>query len=215
MRWRWAVVVDFYSSVRAMDELAPFDLAERVAEAAQQLDIEMALIGASALAAHNYVRGTDDVDFGAAVDPHTALRALEQALLELGLHAELSMPDHEGDLGGVLRVWEHEDADGRRLDLVEVVNFYNPDRPRANPAKAAIQNAVFLDVHTKLKYVRLADLIALKLYAGSRTDLADIAEVLAKNPEADVDEIRTVAKPYDSTGQLEQLIAEAALRASR
>ena len=198
-----------------MDDPAPFELAERVAEAARKLGIETALIGASALAAHNYVRGTDDVDLGAAVDPRTALRALQQALIDLGLHAELTMPDDQDDLGGVLGVWEHEDADGRPLDLVEVVNFNNPYRPKPNPAKAAIENAVPLDERTKLKYVRLADLVALKLYAGSRKDLADIAEVLAKNPDADFDEIRTVAKPYDATGELECLIAEAALQASR
>lgn len=198
-----------------MDELAPFELAERVAETARTLGIETALIGASALAAHNYVRGTDDIDLGAAVDPRTALRALEQALVELGLRAQLRMPDDQDDLGGVLGVWEHEDADGRPLGLVEVVNFYNPYRPRANPAKAAIENAVPLDERTKLKYVRLADLVALKLYAGSRKDLADIAEVLALNPEADLQEIRATAKPYDATGELERLIAEAALQASR
>src|SRR3954451_15969608 len=125
-----------------MDDLAPFELAERVAEAARKLGLETALIGASALAAHNYVRGTSDVDLGAAVDPRTALRALEQALRELGLHAELRMPDDQDVLGGVLGVWKHEDADGRPLDLVEVVNFCNPYRPMPNPAKAAIENAV-------------------------------------------------------------------------
>lgn len=198
-----------------MDESAPFELAERVAEAARKLDIETALIGASALAAHNYVRGTDDVDLGTAVDPRTALKSLEQALRDLGLNAELRMPDEEDDLGGVLSVWEREDEDGRPLDLVEVVNFYNPYRPKPNPALAAIKNAVPLDERTNLKYVRLADLVALKLYAGSRKDLADIGEVLAQNPDADVEEIRAVAKPYDRSGELEHIIAEAAQRRSR
>jgi hypothetical protein len=208
-------VVDFFSSVRAMDDPAPFQLAERVAEAARKLGIETALIGAIALAAHNYVRGTDDVDLAVAVDRRTVLRGLEQALIELGLHAELRMPADQDDLGGVLGIWEHEDADGRPLDLVEVVNFHNPYRPKPNPAKAAIENALRLDERTHLKYVRLADLVALKLYAGSRTDLADVCEVLARNPDADLEEIRRVAKPYDAAGELERLIAEAALQASR
>jgi len=208
-------VVDLFSSERPMDDPAPFELAERVAEAARKLDIETALIGASALAAHNYVRGTDDVDLGTAVDPRTALKSLEQALRDLGLNAELRMPDDQDDLGGVLGVWEREDEDGRPLDLVEVVNFYNPYRPRPNPALAAIKNAVPLDERTKLKCVRLADLVALKLYAGGRTDLADIGEVLAQNPDADVEEIRAVAKPYDRSGELERIIAEAAQRRSR
>ena len=63
-----------------------------------------------------------------------------------------------------------------------------------------------------LKYVQLPDLIALKLYAGNRKDLADIVEVLVANPNANLDEIRAVAGPYDRTSELETLIAEATLR---
>lgn len=198
-----------------MGDPAPFEVAERVAEAARELGIETALIGASALAAHNYVRATDDVDLATTVDPRTELRSLQRALQDLGLHAELHMPDDEDVLGGLLGVWEHQDEEGRPLDLVEVVNFFNPYRPKPNPAAAAIENAVPLDERTKLKYVRLPDLVALKLYAGGRQDLADIGELLVKNPEADLDEIRSIAKPYDRGGDLERLIAEAGLRVSR
>jgi hypothetical protein len=198
-----------------MGDPAPFEVAERVAEAARRLGIETALIGAAALAAHNYVRATEDVDFATSVDPRTELRSLQQALHDLGLHAELNMPDDEDVLGGVLGIWEHEDEDGRPLDLVEVVNFFNPYRPKPNPATAAIKNAVSLDEHTNLKYVRLPDLVALKLYAGGRQDLADIGELLVKNPDTDLDEVRAVAKPYDRGGDLERLIAEASQRVSR
>ncbi len=52
-----------------MDALAPLALAERVAGVARDLGIETALSGASALAAHNYVRGTIDLDFATSVDP--------------------------------------------------------------------------------------------------------------------------------------------------
>jgi hypothetical protein len=194
---------------------APFELAERVAEAARKLGIEMALIGASALAAHNYVRATDDVDLATLVDPRTELRDLQQALHDLGLHAELNPPDDEDVLGGLLGVWEHEDDQGRPLDLVEVVNFYNPFRPTPNPAASAIKNSVRVDEHTNLRYVSLPDLVALKLYAGGRQDLADIGELLVNNPAADRDEIRSVAGPYDRGGDLERLIAEAALRVTR
>ena len=46
----------------------PLELAERVAEIARGLGIETALIGATALAVHGYVRGTLDIDLASIVD---------------------------------------------------------------------------------------------------------------------------------------------------
>jgi hypothetical protein len=202
-----------------LDPLAPFALAERVAAAAQSLGIQTALIGGAALAVHNYVRATKDVDVATFVDPGTDLRRLEECLQNLGLHTRLTMPEEGDPLGGVLGIWEHDDEDQDDdlvpVGLVEVVNFRNPMSPRANPAIVAIRDAEPLDEHTSLRCVRLADLVALKLYAGWTRDLADIVEVLAKNPDADLDEIRAKAKPYDAGGKLENAIAEAALRSSR
>lgn len=206
-----ASAIAAFSSRRTVD--ARF-LAERVAGVARQLGIETALIGAAALAAHHYVRGTDDIDLATSVDPRTTLRELQEALVQLGLHAKLNMPDDEDVLGGVLGVWEREDAEGTPLEVVEVVNFHNPYHPRPNPAAHAIGNAMPLEEGSQLRYVRLPDLIALKLYAGGRTDLADIGELLVKNPLADVDEIRIVAARYDRDGNLERLIAEARARIS-
>lgn len=195
-----------------MDALGHLSLAERVAGVARDLGIQTALIGASALAAHNYVRSTMDVGLATIVDPDTELRRLEQALRDLGLHTQLNMPDDEDVLGGLLRIWENEDEDGEPLELVEVVNFSNPYRPSLNPAADAIRNAVPLDEGSNLRYVRVPDLVALKLYASGRTDLADIVELLVRNPDADLDEIRGVALPYDRDNSLEGLIAEARQR---
>lgn len=44
-------------------------------------------------------------------------------------------------------------------------------------------------------------------------DLADIGELLVRNPAADLEQIRLAAQPYDRDGNLELLIAEASLRA--
>lgn len=52
--------------------------------------------------------------------------------------------------------------------------------------------------------------MALKVYAGGLTDLADIAQLLAHNPQADLDTVRAVAGPYDEGRHLEAVIAEAA-----
>jgi hypothetical protein len=189
---------------------ADLDLAERIASTAAGLGISTALIGAAALAVHRYIRGTRDVDLGTVVNPRVELRALEDALTALGLTVQLNMPDEDDHLGGVLRVWEQEDEDGDAINPVEIVNFSNPYRPRATPAAAAIANAKPLRTDRALRCVQIPDLIALKLYAGSFVDRADIVQLLANNPDADLDAIRRVASPFDHTNVLEQLIAEAA-----
>ena len=93
----------------------PVDLAERVARIAGALQIETALVGAYALAAHHYVRGTKDVDLGTAV-PLDALRRLQHALDEAGLHTLLRPPDEEDPLGGVLVVGTQADEAGDRAE---------------------------------------------------------------------------------------------------
>lgn len=191
---------------------APFDLAERVAAAAAALDIQTAVIGAGALALHRLVRATQDVDLASFVDPRAKLRPLEDELRAQGLLTELRMPDGDDPLGGVLRVWSTVDDEDVPVDLVEIVNFDNPHRPRRTPAARAIREAISLMPGSALRYVQLADLVALKLDAGGRVDLADIVEVLARNPEADLDAIRARATPFDRGGQLEILLAEASAR---
>ena len=49
----------------------------------------------------------------------------------------------------------------------------------------------------------------LKLYAGGRRDLADIVQRLAHNIDTDLDALRSVAKPFDKTNCLDELLAEA------
>ncbi|HTJ44265.1 MAG TPA: hypothetical protein VL463_19310 [Kofleriaceae bacterium] len=182
--------------------------AEKVAAIARELGIETALIGALALAVHKHVRATNDVDLASAVAPSVELPKLERALRAAGLRAKLRLPDDDDPLGGVVVVWEREDDDGDPIDPIEIVNFVNPLRPRRNPGRAAIERAIELE-GLALRCVRLSDLVALKLDAGSRQDLADVVDLLVANPDADLDEIRTVAMPFDAKGELETLIAEA------
>jgi len=115
-----------------------FRLAERVAATAQHLGIETAVIGALALAAHGYIRATNDVDLASAIDVYPTLRDLAEALRAQGLSVELTLPDEDGALGGVVVVWERVDEGGDPLDPVEVVNFRNPYLPRITPAASAI-----------------------------------------------------------------------------
>jgi hypothetical protein len=190
-------------------QLPGLDLAERVADAARELGIETALIGAIAMAVHMYIRGTSDVDLATNVSSPSDLRRLQEKLEALGLKTELRLPDEEDPLGGVLEVWQHEDDEALPIEPVEVVNFLNPHRPALNPGAAAIRNAVRIDESSPLRSACLPDLIALKLYSESRRDRADVVELLARNPEADREAIRVACAPFGFGEILEQLIREA------
>lgn len=175
-------------------------LAEQVSQAAESLGIQTALIGATALAVHGFTRGTDDVDLASVVPPDT-LRQLLTVSKAAGLKAKLRLPDDDLP-GGVLVVWASEDQNGDPIDVGEVVNFYNPLRPVANPAAKAIARAFPLDV-LRLRCVALPDLVALKLYAGSGGDLNDIVQLLANNPDTDLDAVRSIAQPFDKANSLD------------
>lgn len=196
-------------SANMLDPATSLALAEQVAETARRLGIDSALIGAAALAVHRYTRGTEDIDLAVAVDPHRELVALQQALATCGLQIRLRLPDDEDPLGGVLTVWATVDEDGQPADVVEVVNFHNPERIVSTPARTAIARAPFLP-YSSLRCVTIEDLVAFKLYAGGLMDHADIVELLSRNPESDFDAIRSVAAPFDSAGQLESLLDQAA-----
>jgi hypothetical protein len=144
---------------------------------------------------HRYTRGTGDIDLAVTVNPSTQLSALAQELMTAGFHTRLRLPDDDDPLGGVLGIWAADEY-GEPADIVEVVNFLNPGRPHRNPAREAIARATTLE-GGRLRCVGLEDLVALKLYAGGLSDLADIAQLLAHNPEVDLDAVRAVASEYD------------------
>lgn len=192
-----------------LDPAKSLALAEQVAATARQLGFDSALIGSAALAVHRYTRGTEDIDLAIAVDPHRDLAAISEALTACGLQTRLRLPDDEDPLGGVLTVWASVDEEGEPEDVVEVVNFLNPARPARTPATTAIARAKALP-DSPLRCVTLEDLIAFKLYAGGLMDHADIVELLARNPDADLASIRSVATPFDAGRQLETLIEQAA-----
>jgi len=61
---------------------------------------------------------------------------------------------------------------------------------------------------SRLKVVPLPYLIALKLYAGGHKSKADIIELIVRNPNLDLDEVRLLCGKYRLAG-LEELIREA------
>ena len=89
--------------------------------------------------------------------------------------------------------------------LVQIVSF-------SGRFPAVIEDAVRLATLVvredgPLKIVPIPHLIALKLYAGGHKSKADTIELLVRNPDLDLDEVRSVCARY-GLGGLEELIVE-------
>lgn len=174
--------------------------AEDVVAVLHEHRVDAVVIGAVALAAFHYVRYTHDVDLGVNADLPT-LRAVAAALRGRGYIVELREPDATDPLGGVL------DVTGP-FGLVHVISY-------AGRFPAVIDDAVRISRTTvragsSLRLVPLPQLIALKFYAGGHKSKADIVELLARNPEVDLNEIRQVCNRYRLSG-LNELIAESGI----
>ena len=94
---------------------------------------------------------------------------------------------------------------GGSFGLVQIISF-------AGRFPAVIEDAVRLSTlvvreDSPLKIVPIPHLIALKLYAGGHKSKADIIELLVRNPDLELDEVRSVCARY-GLGGLEELIAE-------
>jgi hypothetical protein len=178
------------------------EVAERARSLLASKGAPCAVIGAAALAAHGYARATKDLDIGTATDPFTTLRWLADELRKEGFDADLTTPDAEDPLGGVVTIR------GEGFDQVQVVNFVNPLGVTRNPGPEAIMNASLSVEGTALKVVGLPHLVALKLYAGGPKSRADVHELLKRNPAADTREIRVVCERHGLAAELDQALAE-------
>lgn len=181
----------FEATLRAADDVVGA-LAERGAEAL--------LIGAMALAVHRYPRDTVDLDLATAID-RSALDAVARALRDRGYEVEVHLPDAEDPLGGVI------DVRAEGADLVQVVNFSNPPShgfPRL--VADAARTATPLGAGSAVRVVDLPHLIVFKLYAGGRKSALDILELLDRNPELDLDEVRALCRHYRMERQLDAVL---------
>jgi hypothetical protein len=164
--------------------------AERVASLLVEHGVPGVVIGAVALAAYRYVRHTEDIDLGVDADL-PKMRLLEMALRDEGFSVRFHEPDGDDPLGGVI------DASGP-FGLIQVVSF-------ANRFPAVIKDAlagedVRIRPGSNLRLVPLAQLVALKLYAGGTSSKSDILELLRRNPEADFEAIRATCRRYRLRG---------------
>ena len=173
------------------------DAAETIAAVLKKQGTGTVVIGAAALAAHRYVRFTDDIDLGVNVSVRD-LAVLAGAIRTAGFEVALRAPDGDDPLGGVI------DVSGP-FGLVQIVNF--GERFPAVIESAIADATVPMREGSRLRIIPLAHLIALKLYAGGRKSEADIVELLRRNPSADRGTIRRICRRYRLRG-LEPLIRE-------
>jgi len=111
----------------------------------------------------------------------------------------LREPDGDDPLGGVI------DVRGP-FGLVQIVSF--ADRFPAVIDEAVRASTLSVRAGSPLKLVPLPHLIALKLYAGGHKAKSDIVELLARNPDLDVESVRKLCRSYRLKG-LDKLVAEA------
>ncbi len=172
------------------DSRAILEAAEDVAAILRQYQIEAVVIGGVALAAHHYVRQTEDIDLGVNADLPT-LRVIEAALRRAGYTAELREPEATDPLGGVIHVMGH-------FGVLQIISFAG--RFPAVIEDAVREATVVVEEGSGLKITPLPQLVALKLYAGGFKSKADIVELLNRNPDADIAAIQALCQQYRLTG---------------
>ncbi len=157
----------------------------RIAALLNQQGLQTALVGAAALAVHGYSRATEDVDLGLATPSLETLRRCGDLIrAALSVEVTVAMPDAEDPLGGVITIH------GPDIRQIQVINFVNPIGMGDHPGREAIAYARELTIRgTPVGVVDLEHLVAMKLFAGGMKNRADVVELMAYNPEADLDAI--------------------------
>lgn len=174
-------------------------VAEDVAQVLRSHQIDALVIGAMALAVHNYPRDTIDFDLAVSTHPRV-LHEVAKVLRGKGYEVEVRDPAPDDPLGGLIDV-RTPDA-----DLVQVINFNNP--PAGGFPKLltdALSSAVPLASTSPLRVVDAYHLIAFKLYAGGSKSKLDILEMLDRNPEIDMERLTTLCHGYRLSRALEAI----------
>ena len=173
-----------------------FAVAERVRATLERHGVSPVLIGAMALAQHRYVRATVDVDL-AANATLGLFRAVRDELAIAGFDARLEEPD---PLGGVLTV------EGADFDPVQVVSFEG--KFPALVTEALAHSKPFGDPAFSIVVPDLPRLIAFKLYAGGRKSELDILELIDRNPDLDLVDLRASCKRLNLDRELAKILGD-------
>lgn len=147
------------------------DLLAQVADALAARGIAHALVGAGALAVHGISRSTFDVDLFT-TDPRALDPTLWAALGAGGTTVEVRRGDDADPLAGVVRLAR---ADQRDVDVV-VGRAGWQARILARAAPTALGGRT-------IPVAAPADLVLLKLYAGSSRDAWDVDQLLDAAPD--------------------------------
>lgn len=172
------------------EALTNLEVAEHIAGMLAASQVPVVVIGAIALAAHRYVRFTEDIDLGVIADL-PRMRSLVGSLQAEGYNAEFHEPDENDPLSGVI------DISGP-FGLVQVISF--DERFPAAIRDALNGEEIPIRPGSKLRIIPIPQLVALKLYAGGWKSHSDIVELLRRNPEVDVEMIRETCLKYRLPG---------------
>ena len=176
---------------------ANLEVAERIGRLLDERNLSFVLIGAVALAAHRYIRFTEDIDLGVNADLKQ-MRDIAETLRSAGYDTVLHEPDAQDPLGGVI------DVSGS-FGLIQIISF--EDRFPAVIRDALEGEDIRISPGSTIRVVPIPQLVALKLYAGGRKSQADIIELLRRNPEVDRDLLRQTCLNYRLRG-LDDLLME-------
>lgn len=171
--------------------------AERIASRLAENGVSALVIGAVALAAHRYVRNTEDIDLGIDADLRK-MRLMADVLRADGFDVELHEPDSDDPLAGVI------DISGP-FGLVQIISFSNRFPAAIHDALAGEDTRI--RPGSELRVIPIPQLVALKLYSGGSRARADIVELLRRNPEVDLETIRQTCRRYRLRG-LDSILEE-------
>lgn len=175
------------------------DVAAEVSSLLAERGAPCAVIGAVALAIHGHPRATEDLDLATLLPTTRELDAVAAALRARGYDVQVSLPDADDPLGGVLTIVAPD------ADPVQVVNYFNPWNGWSLVGKEAIETAT-PEVLPGLAVVDVAHLVALKLYAGGRKSALDVLELLSRYPPSMIDATRAVCARLGLGDELQRVL---------
>ncbi len=167
----------------------------RVAHLLREQDVDFAVIGGLALAAHGAPRATIDLDLLVGGENSERLHEILAALGYQSLHRTENVANYAS----------RDPADGR-IDVLFV------RRPRGRAILARARALPILD-RGDLRVVDASDLIGLKVQSSSndparrRTDMADIEQLLRCAPNLDLDRVREYFQLFDREAEFDALLA--------
>jgi hypothetical protein len=161
------------------------DRARDLAALIREVGVEPLLIGACAMAAAGYVRGTEDIDLAVNLQIQD-LKVLAERINAAGWEVKLNLPDGQDPLGGVISV----NAAGT---LVQVINFGTTFPAVIRDALADPRAALGAP---GLMTAGIPYLITLKLYAGGMKSDADIEALLSLDAANLAEETEQLCRRY-------------------